>query len=318
LPESSRIRLGVSRCLLGENVRYDGGHKLDRYLTETLGKYVEWVSVCPEVECGMPIPRESLRLVGTSEDYRLVTTRTGVDKTDTMLRWAEGRLRDLAREDLSGFVFKSKSPSSGMKSVKVYDRNGIPSNTGVGVFARAFMERFPLLPVEEDGRLHDADLRENFIELVFAYRRWQDLRAERASRGRLVEFHTDHKLQVLSHSPERYREMGARVARAKETSPADLYGEYERTFVEALRVKSTRRKHTNVLQHMAGYFKRQLSSEERQELAELILDYHEGHYPLIVPITLINHFVRKYGEPYLRRQTYLHPHPMELALRNHP
>lgn len=317
MSERMRIRLGVSTCLLGENVRYDGGHKLDRYLTDILGRYVDYVPVCPEVECGLPVPRESMRLVGTPEEYHLVTTRTGRDMTDQMVRWAQKRLRALEAESLTGFIFKSNSPSSGMKNVKVYDRNNVPTKRGVGVFARILMEHFPLLPVEEEGRLHDPELRENFIEQVFAYRRWQDLLTRRKSRGALVEFHTAHKLLILSHSPKHSREMGKLVARAKALSLSDLYAEYERLFLAALRVKATRRKNTNVLQHLAGYFKREISSDERQELAELVSDYHRGHYPLIVPITLINHYVRKYDEPYLKKQYYLNPHPTELQLRNH-
>jgi len=313
-----RIKLGISTCLLGENVRYDAGHKLDRYLRDVLGRYVDYVPVCPEVECGLPVPRESMRLVGTPDRYRLLTSRTERDMTDRMLEWAEGKLAALEKEDLTGFIFKSNSPSSGMTNVKVYDRNNVPTKKGVGIFARAFLDRFPMLPVEEEGRLHDADLRENFVEQIFAHRRWQDLAAGRKSRGALVDFHTRHKLLILAHSPKHAREMGRLVARARELSPAELYDEYKRLFMGALAVKATRKKHTNVLQHVAGYFKRDLEADERQELAELIMTYHEGHYPLIVPITLINHYVRKYREPYLRDQYYLNPHPMELQLRNHP
>ncbi len=302
---------------MGENVRYDGGHKLDRYLVDTLGRFVDYVPVCPEVECGLPVPRESMRLVGTIHDYRLMTSRTGKDLTDQMLRWARRRVRELESENLSGFVFRNGSPSSGMERVKVYDHNNMPSKKGVGLFARTFMEHFPLLPVEEDGRLHDPDLRENFVEQIFAYRRWQDLLEERKSRGALVEFHTTHKLLLLAHSPKHYREMGKLVARAKELRLRELYSEYERRFLTALRVKSSRKKNTNVLQHLAGYFKKVLSPDEKQEMAGLIMDYHDGRYPLIVPITLINHYVRKYDESYLRTQHYLHPHPAELQLRNH-
>jgi uncharacterized protein YbgA (DUF1722 family)/uncharacterized protein YbbK (DUF523 family) len=315
---SSPIKLGISKCLLGENVRYDGGHKLDRYLRDTLGRYVDFVPVCPEVECGLPIPRESMRLVGTLTDYRLMTSRTDKDITDQMLRWARRRVRELESEGLAGFVFKSGSPSSGMERVKIYDKNGMPSKKGVGLFAREFMARFPLLPVEEEGRLHDAELRENFVEQIFAYRRWQDLLERRKSRGALVEFHTTHKLLLLAHSPKHSREIGKLVAQAKALSIQELYRQYEDLFLTALRTKATRKKHTNVLQHIAGYFKRQLTSDERQELSGLILDYHAGHYPLIVPITLINHYVRKFDESYLAKQYYLNPHPMELQLRNHP
>ena len=161
-----RIRLGVSACLLGEEIRYDGQHKLDRFIRDTLGQYVEFVPVCPEVECGLGIPREAMRLVGDPQAPRLVTVRTGIDHTERMLAWARKRVKELESENLCGYVFKSTSPSCGMARVKVYDRNGVPKNTGVGLFARAFMDHFPLLPVEEEGRLHDPKLRETFVESV--------------------------------------------------------------------------------------------------------------------------------------------------------
>jgi uncharacterized protein YbgA (DUF1722 family)/uncharacterized protein YbbK (DUF523 family) len=315
--ESGRLRLGISACLLGENVRWNGGHKRDRYLTDTLGQYVEWVPVCPEVECGLPTPREPLRLVGDPAAPRLITSTTGIDKTDQMTRWAKERVARLEEEDLCGFIFKSGSPSSGMERVKVYNAKGVPEKKGVGMFARAFMEHFPLLPVEEDGRLHDMGLRENFIERIFALRRWRDTVKRGRRRGNLVDFHTRHKLLILSHSTEIYREMGRLVAHAKEHAPTELFGLYEQMLMDALRLTATRRKHTNVLQHILGYFKKQLSADEKQEMVELIGQYRLGHTTLVVPIALLNHYVRKYDEPYLAKQCYLHPHPVELQLRNH-
>ncbi|HPD17096.1 MAG TPA: DUF523 and DUF1722 domain-containing protein [Planctomycetota bacterium] len=312
-----RIRLGVSACLLGENVRFDGGHKLDRFLTDTLGQFVEYVPVCPEVECGFPVPREAMRLVGDPSAPRLVTTRTNVDHTERMAAWARTRVAELEREGLCGFVFKSNSPSSGMERVRVYDANGVPSKTGVGLFARVFMEHFPLLPVEDEGRLHDMKLRENFIERVFTLKRWRDTLATGRTRGNLVAFHTRHKLLLLAHSPKHYREMGRLVAHAKESPPDELFPRYEALLTEAMRLKTTPAKHANVLQHLMGYFKEQLSADEKRELLEAIGNYRQGHVPLIVPVTLINHYVRKYGQPYLREQWYLNPHPIELQLRNH-
>jgi uncharacterized protein YbgA (DUF1722 family)/uncharacterized protein YbbK (DUF523 family) len=312
-----KIRLGISSCLLGRKVRFDGGHKLDRYLAHTLGKYVDFVPVCPEVECGFPIPRESLRLVGDPESPRLVTTRTDRDFTDRMARWASRRVVELEKEGLCGYIFKSKSPSSGMERVKIYDANGVPSNRGVGMFAMAFMKHFPLLPVEEDGRLHDPGLRENFIERIFVFKRWREMLARGRKIGHLVEFHTQHKLLLLAHSPKHSRSLGKLVAEARETAPAELFGRYLSLLMEALRLKATVKKHTNVLHHLMGYFKKQLTKDEKQELLEVIGRYHEGTVPLIVPITLMNHYVRKYDEPYLKKQVYLEPHPMELKLRNH-
>ncbi len=312
-----KIRLGISRCLLGDKVRYDGGHKLDRFLTETLGRYVEYVPVCPEVECGMPIPRESMRLVGDPASPRLVTVRSGIDKTDQMIRWARRRVIELESEALVGFIFKSDSPSSGMERVKVYGGGGMPARNGVGLFARAFMEHFPLLPVEEDGRLHDPALRENFIERIFTLSRWRDVLAGGRTRRGLVEFHAKHKLLILSHSERRYQEMGRLVGRAKDLPLDELFQEYERLLLETLRIRATAKKHSNVLMHMAGYFKKQLSAGEKEELLDLIDLYRRDMVPLVVPLTLIQHYVRKYDQPYLREQYYLHPHPRELQLRNH-
>lgn len=312
-----KIKMGISRCLLGENVRYDGGHQHDRYLTDTLGNYFEYIPVCPEVEYGLPIPREALRLVGKPEDARLMTIKTGIDHTDGMLEWAYGKLKELEKEDLCGFVFKSKSPSSGTQAVKVYGPSGMPVHKGVGVFAGAFMKRFPILPVEEDGRLHDPVLRENFIERIFVYKRWQDLLKKGKTIKNLIDFHTDHKLLVMSHSPKHYSTLGKLVANAKSFKEEDLYREYIKSLMEGIRFIATVKKQTNVLHHIMGYFKKQLSADEKKELLEIIDNYHRQLVPLIVPITLLTHYVRKYGDTYLERQHYLHPHPVELILRNH-
>jgi uncharacterized protein YbgA (DUF1722 family)/uncharacterized protein YbbK (DUF523 family) len=312
-----KIRLGISACLLGENVRYDGGHKLDRFLTETLGQYVDYVPVCPEVECGLPVPRESMHLEGDTEAPRLVTSRTKQDMTERMVQWAQRRVGELEKESLMGFIFKSDSPSSGMERVRVYSEKGMPVKKGVGVFARAFMDHFPLLPVEEEGRLHDPRLRESFIERIFAFKRWRDVLSQKGSRGALVDFHTRHKLLILSHSPKYYQEMGKRVAHSKDLPLRDLYQQYQALFLESLQLKTTPKKNANVLMHMMGYFKEQLSPGEKQELLEIIDLYRREVLPLIVPVTLMNHYVRKYDEPYLKEQVYLNPHPIELQLRNH-
>jgi len=313
----NRIKIGISTCLLGENVRYDGGHQWDRYITGTLGAYFDFVPVCPEVECGLPVPREAMRLVGDPDAPRLVTIRSGEDHTDRMRTWADGRLRSLEKEDLCGFIFKGGSPSSGMERVKVYDANGVPAKKGRGVFARAFMARFPRIPVEEDGRLHDPNLRENFIERIFALKRWRDVLSAGKTVGNLVAFHTQNKLLSLAHSEKHYRAMGKLVAGGKSLPPDRLYAEYERLLMEALALRSTARKNTNVLQHMMGYFKKDLTPDEKQELLEVIDAYREELVPLIVPVTLMKHYVRKYDQSYLARQTYLNPHPLALRLRNH-
>jgi uncharacterized protein YbgA (DUF1722 family)/uncharacterized protein YbbK (DUF523 family) len=312
-----KIKIGVSACLLGEKVRYDGGHKLDHFLVDTLGRYVEFVRVCPEVEMGLPVPREALRQVGDPGNPRLLTSRGGEDMTGRMLKWARQRVRELEREELCGFIFKSRSPSSGMERVKVYDENGVARKTGVGIFARVFMDHFPLLPVEEEGRLHDPVLRENFIESLFTFQRWRDLLAKKGGRGSLVEFHSRHKFLILSHSPGTYRQMGKLVAAAGKTDFAELFDRYQHLLMRAMGLRTTVKKNVNVLQHLLGYFKKDLSPDEKQELLEVIDRFAKRNLPLIVPVTLINHYVRKYRPPYLLGQYYLEPHPLELQLRNH-
>jgi len=312
-----KIKLGISTCLLGENVRYDGGHKLDWFLTDTLGQYVEYVPVCPEVECGLPIPRESMHLEGDPGSPRLVTIRTKQDITDRMVKWAQKRVVDLEKEELCGFIFKSDSPSSGMERIRVYNEKGMAVKNGVGIFARIFMDHFPLLPVEDEGRLHDPKLRENFIERIFTLKRWREVLIKKESRGNLVDFHTQHKLLILSHSPKHHQMMGRLVAKSKKLQIKDLYQQYQTLLLESLELKTTPKKNANVLMHMMGYFKEKLSSDEKQELLEVIDHYRQEYIPLIVPMTLINHYVRKYDQPYLKQQVYLHPHPNELQLRNH-
>jgi uncharacterized protein YbgA (DUF1722 family)/uncharacterized protein YbbK (DUF523 family) len=314
---TTSIKIGVSTCLLGEKVRFDGGHKHNRYITQTLGQFFEFVPVCPESECGLGIPREAMRLVGEVNKPRLVTNKTRIDHTDQMLSWAVDRLDALERENLCGFIFKKDSPSSGLYRVKVYNDKGQPVKTGRGLFAAAFTDRFPRIPVEEEGRLHDPVLRENFIEQVFALKRWREVLEKKKTMGNLVDFHTREKLLFMAHSPKHYREMGRLVADGKKKNASDLYDHYEGMLTEALGLRATVSKHTNVLLHVLGYFKKQLSSDEKQEVLELIGNYRSGHLPLIVPVTLLNHFVRKYNQPYLSVQTYLYPHPLELQLRNH-
>ncbi len=313
-----KIRLGISACLLGAQVRFDGGHKLDRYLRDTLGEYVDYVPVCAEVEVGLPTPRETLRLnKGEGDQPRLVFNRSGDDITERMEEFSIQRVVQLEKEELDGFVFKSKSPSCGMERVKVYDHNGVPQNVGVGVFAKAFQDHFPLLPVEEEGRLNDAKLRENFITAIFTLRRWRQLLKSGTGVGGLVTFHSQHKMLIFSHSEKIYREMGKLVANGGGLDEKELFAQYLELLQSALKKKTTVSKHINVMQHIMGYFKKQLDSDEKQEILELIDNYRQGLVPLIVPLTLLNHFVRKYDEPYLKQQVYLHPHPKELKLLNH-
>lgn len=313
----ARPRLGVSTCLLGHNVRYDRTHQLDRFLRDTVGAFVDWRPVCPEVECGLGVPREAMRLVGPPASPRLLTRRTGVDHTARMLSWAKEKLDEMEGWGLSGFVFKNRSPSSGLRDVKVYDEEGRVAGKGRGVFAAALVERFPLLPVEDDGRLHDPGLRENFLERVFTARRWHRLLEKDPAPRDLQAFHADHKLAILSHDPAALRSLGPLVAAARPRTLAATLRTYGETLFAALQRKATPAKNLNVLQHVMGYFKKRLSADEKQELAEVFGHYRRGDLPLIVPVTLLNHYVRKFGEPYLERQVYLRPHPLELRLRNH-
>jgi uncharacterized protein YbgA (DUF1722 family)/uncharacterized protein YbbK (DUF523 family) len=312
-----KIKIGISTCLLGQKVRYDGGHKLDRYIVETLGRYFDYVPVCPEVDYGLPVPREPLRLMGDSASPRLMTVRTGIDHTEGMEGWAKKEVDDLARQGLCGFIFKSRSPSSGLKGVKVYTPSGSVSKGGVGIFAAAFTRRYPLTPVIDDGRLHDPGLRETFVDSVFVYRRWQEFLEKGGRPKNLVAFHTDMKFLIMAHSPGHYRMLGQMAAKAGSLKTDELHASYGALLMEGLGLRATISKHTNVLLHGMGYFKKVLTRDEKEELLHVIETYHKGYVPLIVPVTLINHYVRKYREPYLERQIYFNPYPEELMLRNH-
>ncbi len=317
MSDRSGIRLGISACLLGRKVRYDGGHQLEPFLTNTLGQYVEFVPVCPEVEAGFTTPREPIRLTGNPENPRLIAVETKVDHTQRMKRWVRKRAAELEREDLCGFILKSRSPSCGMERVKVYSSEARFVRKGAGLFARAFMDRFPLLPVEEEGRLHDPAVRENFIERLFALRRWRELIASRKAQRRLVRFHTRHSLQIMSHSPAHFREMERLVAITRAMRPAALYEKYQRLLLEAFELKATRGKHAAVLRQVQGSINPKFGADEKKEVGDVIAAYRRGDIPLIVPITLLAFLVRRCDELHLLEQSYLQPHPLELKLRNH-
>jgi len=314
---TSPLRLGISRCLLGDEVRFDGGHKQDHFLTDVLGRYVEWVPVCPEVEAGLGTPREAMRLVGHPQHARLVTIKSGTDHTQDLVTMTAKRLEELKDLDLSGYVFKKDSPSCGIERVRIYNEHGMPSRNGVGLFAQAFIREFPLIPVEEEGRLCDPGIRENFIERVFCYRRFRDLVRNGVTRQALIRFHTIHKYLLLSHSQQQYETMGQLVGQADRYRPKDLTVKYGELLMKTLAMKATVRKHVNVLQHLLGYFKNRLTAQEKAELLGVIDDYHRGLTPLIVPLTLIKHYVHVFDVGYVREQVYLNPHPKELMLRNH-
>ncbi len=316
--DDATIRLGVSTCLLGEPVRYDGGHKLDRYLVNTLGVYVDWVPVCPEVEMGLSTPRESMRLIGDPTAPRLIAPKSGHDYTDQMLAWAQERLEQLAAIKLHGFIFKKDSPSSGLFRVKVYNEHGMAQRNGTGMFPREVINRFPLLPLEEEGRLNDMPLRENFIERIFAYYRWTELLENEPTPGGLVQFHTAHKLTLMAHSPVHYQEMGRLVAQAGTIRWDELSDTYGRQLMEGLKVLGKPGKHVNVMQHLMGFLKNHLSTEDKAELLDVIEDYRQGLVPLVVPLTLLKHHLNRHPVPdWVHQQVYLNPYPKELMLRNH-
>lgn len=312
-----RLRIGISSCLLGEQVRYDGGHKHDRFLTDVLGSFVEWVPVCPELEVGMGVPREAVRLTGDASAPRMVGTDSGDDWTDRMRDWSRLRAERLTSLKLSGYILKSKSPSCGMERVKVYGAKGMPSKQGRGLFADALMKRHPLLPVEEEGRLNDPRLRENFIVRAFAFHRLMGLMDGGFSVGKLVEFHTAEKYLLLAHSPKHYRQLGPLVAGAKGIPAAELKERYTALFMECLAVKTTVKKNVDVLMHIVGFLPDAVPSGERREILQVIEEYRRELVPLVVPVTLLRHYVRAHDVKYIANQVYLNPHPKELMLRNH-
>lgn len=314
--DDAPIRIGVSTCLLGQPVRWDGGHKRDAFLADQLAPFVEWVPVCPELEIGLGVPRETIRLERRDGAQHLVASRSGADLTARMQRWSRRRVRELERLDLCGYVLKKGSPSCGLERVPVRNEKGMPEKDGRGLFAQALLDGAPSLPVEEEGRLHDPRLRESWIERVFAYRRLRSLVAGRFDLGELVRFHTAHKLQIMAHSPRDYAALGRLVATASTLPRAALRERYAAGFMEALRPLATPRRHVNVLHHVLGHFRRLLEPVDRHELVGLIEDYGRGLVPLIVPITLVRHHVNRLGVAYLAGQVYLEPHPKELMLRN--
>lgn len=312
----TRIRVGVSSCLVGEEVRYNGGHARQRYLTDLLGDFVDFVPVCPEVEVGMGVPRPTVRLELQHDRVRMVDPKNAVDWTSAMERYSRRRAAELLDEDLCGFVLKKGSPTCGIERVKLYRDTG-PRKDGVGLFAQALGDRFPFLPMEEEGRLNDPALRDNFVTRVFAYRRLKDAFAPRWTVGGIVAFHTREKLLLRAHDEVSYRALGRLVADAKRLPRPVVAAEYQERFMLALAKRATVRKNTNVLQHVVGFIRSAGDEAGRKELGEVIADYRAGLVPLIVPITLIRHLARRHEETLLLESSYLSPHPKELMLRNH-
>ena len=317
IADTSRVRIGISSCLLGQRVRFDGGHKKDEFLTSHFGRFVEWVPLCPEVEIGLGVPRESLRLVDEKKGIRLIAPRSGTDHTELMSKWAKQQGRFIADQELSGYVLKRSSPSCGLERVKVYRGTGLLHRAGRGLFAEALLDQLQNLPTEEEGRLNDPRLRENFVSQVFCYKRWQDLLKEGLTHSRIMQFHAQHKFLLMAHGQTGMRSLGNLLGRSGKSVHADPLGaKYFDKFCEVMRQTPTRRNHANVLQHLAGYFSVHLTSDDRAELAHVIDSYRGERLPLIVPVTLIRHYVRKLNVQYLEDQVYLNPHPDELNLLN--
>ncbi|HYW02451.1 MAG TPA: DUF523 and DUF1722 domain-containing protein [Gammaproteobacteria bacterium] len=312
---SGPIRIGVSACLVGQKVRYDSGHKRDPFVADRLAEHFELVPVCPEVAVGLGTPREPVRLTGAADAPRAIGTRTpSLDVTDILAGYGRRMAAELG--DISGYVFKSRSPSCGMERVKVHGEAGQSPRRGRGIYAAELMRARPLLPCEEEGRLNDPGLRENFIGRVLAFRRWQDLLAGGVSAERLVDFHTAHKLILMAHGREPLRRLGRLVADAGQRPPQALADEYGPAFMQALARRATRRRHSDVLYHLLGYLKRKLDAGDKAEMVDLIEDYRLGRVPLIVPITLLRHHFRVHPDPYVERQLYLHWAPAGLSLWN--
>jgi uncharacterized protein YbgA (DUF1722 family)/uncharacterized protein YbbK (DUF523 family) len=312
---SEKIPVGISACLLGQEVRFDGGHKRDAYINGTLSEYFEFLPVCPEAAVGLGIPREPIRLVQKDGGVRAVGVRTAnLDPTDDLAAFARRTLPELS--GISGYILKNNSPSCGMERVKVYGEKGMPQRVGVGIFARELLEGLPLLPVEEEGRLGDPVLRENFIERVFVYHRWQRMVADGLTAEKLIAFHSDHKYLILAHDQAVYRELGPIVAEAGKVDLEQLAADYVSKLMRGLKRPANPRQHVNVLHHLLGYLKDRIDALDREEMVETIEQYRQGMVPLIVPITLIRHHFRRHPDPYVLRQYYLSPHPKELMLRN--
>ncbi|UCG52300.1 MAG: DUF1722 domain-containing protein [Candidatus Latescibacterota bacterium] len=311
------LRLGVSSCLLGEEVRFDGGHARNSFMMDVLGNWFEWVPVCPEVGIGMGVPRPTIRLFQNDKDVRLIAPSTREDFTVRMGTYAAKKVKELQKTDLDGYILKKGSPSCGMERIKVYDERGVRRRDAAGLYAAVLIERWPTLPVEEEGRLNDVDIRENFIERVFCRNRWRTLIRRGLTRRRLVAFHTAHKLLLRSHNEAGYRRSGRLVGLAGQIPDGELFTLYEAELYRVMRTRATKRRHVNVLEHALGYMKKLLPSREKREILAAIGDYGAGLIPLIVPLTLLRFNIHRYEIDYLAGQIYFNPHPKELMLRNH-
>ncbi|WP_104047267.1 YbgA family protein [Vibrio jasicida] len=311
----SSIKVGISSCVLGERVRFDSGHKISNFVTKELDGYFSFVPVCPEVGVGMSVPRPTIRLVSNEERIALVETKNpDNDHTDNMLTYSENKVNELQSEQLCGYIVCAKSPTCGMERVKVYSKNNA-AKEGIGLYTRTLMEKMPWLPVEEDGRLNDPVLKENFITRIYCLNDFYESMGGEPTRGKIIAFHSRYKLTLMAHHPESYRSLGRLVADVASYEIDDFYNEYRLGLMKALQNRASRKNNTNVLMHLQGYFKRSLTGQEREELATVISDYRTGLLPLLAPLTLIKHYLNTYPDEYLQQQKYLEPYPQEMRLR---
>lgn len=312
-----RLKIAISACLSGAEVRYNGGHKASRLCNEVLTEYFDFVPVCPEMAIGLGVPRSPIRLIGDPADPQAVDSHDpGLELSGPLRAYGQQMAAELT--DICGYIFMQKSPSCGLERVKVYKANGYPAyEGGRGLYAAAFCQQRPDLPVEEDGRLCDPVLRENFITRVYAYADWQRLIAEGLSRGALIAFHARYKYQLMANNPEQYKALGKLLGNmTRDDDPQALGPRYFSQLMQALRRCASRGNHSNVLLHLSGYLRNALSQDDRQEIRQLINQYHAGIVPLVVPLTLLKHHLRIHPDPYLLQQVYLQPHPESLSLRN--
>ncbi len=314
--ELPKVNVGISSCLLGEEVRFNGGHKRSAVCTEELGKYFQFKSVCPEMGIGLGVPRKPIRLIGDPKQPKAVgVDNPKLDVTESLQAYGQKTLPYL--EDICGYIFMKGSPSCGVFRVKVYRENGMPNeNPGSGIFASVIMENFPLLPVEEAGRLTDPVLKENFINRVFAYQNWQQLKKQGLTINRLIDFHSRYKYTLMAHSSASCIKLGRLLANADKTGIERLGNDYFTLFMQTLARKATRKTNTNVLMHLQGYLKTKLDRKETETLGEVIEQYRLGILPMIVPVTLLKGFFHSHPDSYIEKQAFLRPYPEDLSLRN--
>ncbi len=311
----SQILVGISSCVLGEKVRFDSGHKASAFVNKELSPYLEFVSVCPEVGIGLPVPRPTIRLISDQERVALVETKdASKDYTDAMVDFAHHKVDELTQTNLCGYIVCAKSPSCGMERVKVYGNNHA-EKSGVGLYTQVMLERMPWLPVEEDGRLNDPVLKENFITRIFCLYDFYQSMGDEPTRGKIIDFHSRYKLTLMAHHPDSYRELGRLVARIADYDIKEFVQHYRLGLMQAMAHRATRKNNTNVLMHLQGYFKRVLNKQQKAELRKVIDDYRVGLIPLLAPLTLIKHYLNSYPDGYLEQQKYFQPYPEELRLR---